>query len=368
MYNQIINYVESNNILHIHQFGFRSGKSTSDAVVSFVNICTECFERREYCATLFLDLTSAFDCVSHALLLQKLRLVHKFDNNSLAMIRSYLSQRKQQVTCGRQASSCLEVKRGVPQGSILGPLLFLLFFNDFPQVVEAESIRCLLYADDATILVYGKNYDMVQDRCTAVLGNIRDWCFRNELCLNESKTVRMLFTLRSLDFVNPEACRFLGVYVSAPDLKFDEHARHVGTRISRNLFLLRSLTKTVSLDVAITAYHALIQSHINYSILAWGNSYASAYVFKLQRRAIRVLSGLGYRECCRDAFVGLAIMTLPSVYILESIMYASKSFSQFRSCSDVHMHDTRSKSDVYVRYCRLGFSQRAPVRMCQVLI
>ena len=366
LYDQIVEHVEAGNLLYKNQFGFRRGRNTSDAVTTFVNLCMEGFEMGEYCVTLFLDLTRAFDCVSHRILLHKLMAIYNFCGNSIKLIESYLTDRTQYVTCGRRASGSLPIRRGVPQGSILGPLLFLLFFNDFPNFIE-DGIDCLLYADDATIIVSGLNRDVVEDRCSIVMEKIREWCLANELCLNESKSVKMLFTLRTSNFINPEATKFLGVYISAPNLRFDEHARHIGAVISRNVFLLRKLKGTMSLDVAKTAYHALVQSHINYAILAWGNSPASKYVFKLQRRAVRVLGGLEYREDCRDTFISLAIMTLPSVYILELILYAHANRRDFLACADVHSHDTRNKHNIYLQRCRLSLTQRAPASMSQTI-
>ena len=366
LYNQIAAFVESNNILHLNQYGFRKGKSTSDAVVKFVNICNECFERGEYCMALFLDLSRAFDCVSHVLLLKKLKSVFNFDTESTALIQSYLSGRTQQVICNERASSSLVVKRGVPQGSILGPLLFLMYFNDFPQCLGYD-VECLLYADDATIIVRGTSCEMVQEKCNKAMGSIREWCIVNELCLNEHKTTKMLFSLKKSTFINPDPNRFLGVHITAPHLKFGEHASHVGTVISRNIFLLRNLRNAVSLEVAKTAYYALVHSHIGYSILAWGNGPAGSHLFRLQRRAVRLLGGLAYREECRQAFISLSIMTLPSIYILQSIIYAHSNQNSLRTCADNHSYDTRNKGNIYVQYCRLSATQRGPARMSQVL-
>ena len=366
IYDQIAIYLESNNALYLDQYGFRKGRNTSDAVVKFVNICTECYERGEYCVSFFIDLSRAFDCASHETLVKKLQLVFNFDHKSQVLISSYLSGRIQYVSCGRDTSSSLIIKRGVPQGSILGPLLFLMYFNDFPQCLE-EGIKCLLYAHDATIMVSGTNYDEVQERCCTVMDNIRSWCIANELCLNEEKTVKMLFSLKRSNFQNPDPSRFLGVYMAAPFMKFDDHARHVGTMICRNMYLLRSLKSTMSQDIAKTAYHALIQSHINYSILAWGNTPASAYLFKLQRRAVRILGGLDYRDDCRHVFISLGILTLPSAYILQSIIYACSNRDNLRTGRDNHSYDTRNKNNIYPQYCRLTVTQRGPAHMSQVL-
>ena len=248
----------------------------------------------------------------------------------------------------------------------MGPLLFLMYFNDFPEYLGAD-VDCLLYADDATIMVRGATTGIVVERCNTVMRRVSEWCIANELCLNENKTVKMVLSLKKTDFLNPDSNRFLGVYISAPNLKFDDHARYVGAKISRNIFLLRTLKTTVSLEVAKTAFHALIQTHLNYSILAWGNGPSSNYLFGLQRRAVRVLGGLNYRDDCRQTFVSLAILTLPSMYVFQSIVYAYCNKSNFRNCSDNHEHNTRNKDNVYVQYCRLSTTQRGPNRMSQVL-
>ena len=217
IYNRIVGYVESVDCLFVNQFGFRRGRSTADAVNEFTRHCLSTFESGEYCVSLFLDLSRAFDCVSHEILLQKLENVYKFDKQSLKLVESYLKNRTQRVLVGDKQSAGLVVDRGVPQGSILGPLLFLLFFNDFPYFIERDSsVVCIAYADDATLMVRGKNLDEVVSRSDEVLERVRLWSVANQLSLNEGKTVRMAFSLREIDIENPESTRFLGVCVAAP--------------------------------------------------------------------------------------------------------------------------------------------------------
>ena len=116
-----------------------------------------------------------------------------------------------------------------------------------------------------------------------------------------------------------------------------------------------------------TAYHALVQSHISYSVLAWGNSHASIHIFRLQRRAIRVFAGLGYREDCRDAFVSLGILTLPCVYIFQAVLRAYVNRNNFLTHADIHTYNTRKKDNMYIQYCRLSITQQSPTYMGQVL-
>ena len=131
IYNRIVRHVEGMNCLFANQFGFRRGRNTADAVNEFTNQCLSAFENGEYCVTIFLDLSRAFDCVSHLILLQKLQCVYNFKEQSLELIRSYLKSRTQRVVIGDGMSANLAINRGVPQGSILGPLLFLFFLMTF---------------------------------------------------------------------------------------------------------------------------------------------------------------------------------------------------------------------------------------------
>ena len=368
IYNQIASHLEVNSLLSPNQYGFRKGRNTEGAVVKFTDSCLKSFDSGQYCFTLLLDLSRAFDCVSHQILLNKLKHVYQFDHLTLKTINSYLTERRQSVLSNGKLSDDLNVSRGVPQGSILGPLLFLIFFNDFPYYLERDhDIQCFLYADDATVTIQGPDMDDVLARSEVVLSSVRKWAIANELSLNEDKTVKLAFGLKQFNFQNPEPSKFLGVYIAPPDLKFGEHARVTGSKISRNIFLLRRLATAVTHCVCKTAYYALIHSHICYCILAWGNSPASHYLFRLQRRAVRVVANIGYRDDCRECFVEQSILTLPSEYILASILYANQNKATFETHGDVHRHDTRGRHKIRVDQCRTSRAQNGPLYICKVL-
>ena len=226
--------------------------------------------------------------------MEKLKSAYKFDHLSLTLIESYLTGRQQCVIGGASVSGRLTVRRGVPQGSILGPLLFLLFFNDFASHIKIDSsIECILYADDSTIVIRGTDFDNIIHKLNIVMDRVRQWSVANEIVLNERKTVEMALGLRRFNFENPDSCKFLGVVITPPFLRFDGHVDMIGPKVNRGIFVLRRLASTVDRDVLRSAYFALVHSHLSYCILAWGNTPICAQLFKLQRRAIRVLGGLG---------------------------------------------------------------------------
>ena len=120
------------------------------------------------------------------------------------------------MVTARGVSGDLEVCRGVPQGSIMGPLLFLIFFNDFVFYIKSvQDVDCFLYADDATITIRGTDFDNVVTRSVDVLAAAKRWAVANELSLNEDKTDRLAFGLREFNFDNPEISKLLGVYITA---------------------------------------------------------------------------------------------------------------------------------------------------------
>ena len=240
IYNQIVKHCELSNIFYNHQYGFRKLRSTGDAVLEFTNCCLEAFESGDYCLSIFLDLSRAFDCVSHKILLTKLSTLYGFNRETVTLLGSYLTERRQYVRGGPTGmSDSMTPSRGVPQGSILGPLMFILFFNDFPGYVKvADCVECILYADDSTIMVRGSNLNDIFMWSDRVMERVKNWTISNELSLNQNKTVDTLFGLRRLNFENPPSVKFLGVCIDPPLLKFDNHTDMMGSRVNRNIFFI----------------------------------------------------------------------------------------------------------------------------------
>ena len=359
MYRQIAGHFEFHGLFSPDQFGFRKGRRTEDVVVGLANSCLDAFDGGEFCFTLLLDLSRAFDCVSHSILLEKLEHIYKFSEITIKTIKSYLINRNQRVANGRGRSEPLSVSRGVAQGSIIGPLMFLIFFNDFSFFIkQGHDVECFLYADDATITIRSKSFDDGLLKSNEVLAAAKRWALANELSLNEDKTEKLVFGLRRFAFDNPTKAKLLGVHIAPPALGFGEHANVIGSKMCRSIFLLRRLATSVTQDVLRSAYFALIQSHIKYCILAWGGSPASDYIFKLQRRAVRVVGGLGYRDDCREVFLRHNILTVPCEFILSCVMYINANRHALSANRDFHSYETRGRDDIRPDFCRLTRTQR----------
>ena len=188
---QIIKHLNSSSSpLHPMQFGFRSNHSTETANCFFIEKVKALLDRGGVVGAVFLDLKKAFDTINHEVLLSKL---HKFNFSldAIKWIESYLTNRSQFVRVRNYQSSSISMSAGVPQGSVLGPLLFSLYVNDLPNV--CPNTNTLMYADDTVIFVHGSNAAQVADQLTNSMKHITAWLKQNCLQLNVSKTVSMFF-------------------------------------------------------------------------------------------------------------------------------------------------------------------------------
>jgi hypothetical protein len=225
--------LHDNNLLSPQQFGFRTGSSTVKAVTNLVEKIIDCFESKEYYSTSFLDLSKAFDCVSHDILLRKLY-TYNFHPSSTRLILSYLSDRSQCVRINEVLSDFSRIVYGVPQGSILGPILFLIYINDLSSYVSCADIT--LFADDTTVSNAEISMENLLLKKKYSISLTEEWFLANRLNLNKDKTVHMMFTLKQ--FVGgveySEQTKYLGIYVDM-QLTWNAHGEKMASKISRNI-------------------------------------------------------------------------------------------------------------------------------------
>ena len=222
---------------------------------------------------IFLDLTKAFDVISHELLLRKLANLFNFSESAINWISSYLSNRKQPVVFNNSASSFIDVNTGVPQGSVLGPLLFSMFINDINECLfNATSV---LYADDSTLVVEASNLQELNVLCNTNLSNIYNYCQENRLKINPGKCCGMIVGPKTLDksefgcnIANEsidmvESTKYLGYHIDST-LCFKFHTDHVVAKLNSCSGLIYRLRKVLPIDYMYTIFQALGMSHIIY--------------------------------------------------------------------------------------------------------
>lgn len=355
---QIVQFFEGQNLFAQEQFGFRRDRSTTLGILNLVSDIMDAFDDQAYDVVLFCDLSKAFDCVDHGILLRKLK-AYNFREDSVQMLKSYLTERYQAVQCGGVLSAEGEIKIGVPQGSILGPILFLIYVNDLPLVDQKANYT--LFADDTTISVRSKTLEGSLQGSLGAERMAEKWFISNRLLLNQSKTERMVFTLRDTGPIRDPVCqvKFLGVDID-PKAQWNTHVETVASRLNKSLYLLRRLADNLSHNALKTAYFATFHAQLSYAVLVWGHAPNTQHLFGLQRKAVRVICGLGYRDDCRACFRELGVLTLPSLYILENLLYVVKNIHLFSTHEDVHTYQTRNKCNLVPAYWRIRRCQNGP--------
>jgi hypothetical protein len=325
---RLIYFLEDCQILSEHQFGFRKKKSTMMAVNELVSQVLEDLEKSKKVSALFFDLTRAFDNVCHSRLVMKLRKIG-IGGSALDLISSYLQERYQKVGVPDEFgklvfSSWRKIGCGVPQGSILGPTLFLVYINDLPNYFESQSI---LYADDTNFIISSDDLKSHEKRIASVISGMFQWCALNHLTVNLSKSKLLHFNcpteLKIHGIEDVGNVKFLGVVVDS-GFSWREQIDHVVSKLSSATFAMKKLANSVDRRMIKIAYHAYSESIIRYGIIFWGGGVFAKRVLLAQKRLLRAMSGIGPRDSCKPIFREMKILTVPAIFIVEVLNFFAK--------------------------------------------
>lgn len=354
--NQIVEYFEQNRIFDASQFGYRAGLGTVKAATSFLSKCISGLDSRDVVSLKLYDLSKAFDTVSHSILLDKLRF-YGFEDSALAIMQSYLSGRNQKVVMDVAESGFLPVSHGVPQGSILGPILFIIYINDLPFNLSAPSVSSYLFADDLSICFNSRSRETLDVQVKSISSIVQNWCNANLLCINDSKIQESFITYnKSIENVQ-SSVNFLG-FVIDQNLKWEEHIIRVSSKISKGIYLIRKLRQCLSLDVLKTVYFAHIHSHLCYGTLLWGHQTLVQKLFKLQKVCVRLMCGLPVHGHCKPSFVKLNIMTVQAIFIFQCLLYIKENVHLYDELGSTHNYDTRHSNKLEFIRCNYGKTQK----------
>lgn len=340
LYDKVYWFFESNKILCNEQKGFRKGKSTNMAIYDFlVHILTNVDKGNPICS-IFMDMTKAFDYVDHKILLTKLE-TYGIRGTALNLISSYLNSRQQMTVIDRLSnktktetsyySDIRDVTFGVPQGSILGPLLFLVYINDLPATTTHPMI---LFADDSTVIIKCHDPSNYQNDINNTLQKIVTWLSYNNLRINLDKTKIIHFRQRTslpdinlnyqgTTIENVETIKFLGITIDYK-LTWIPHTEEICKKLSKFVYALKRIRTIANIEAAITAYHGYVASLLRYGVIFWGNSTNKSQIFLTQKKCIRAIFGLKSTDSCRPYFHSKKLLTFPSIYILETALYVKK--------------------------------------------
>ena len=298
---ELMDYLNKNKILCDLQAGFRSNHSCTDIVHKIIHDCLDDKAKGKVVAMLFLDFRKAFDCVDHSILKKKL-CYYGIRNDVLKLICSYLQGRQQYVCFNGEKSTLLEIKRGVPQGSVIAPTLFLLFINDL-----LESIlfcKSYAYADDTIFVGSSHNLQQLEIKCNEDLSYINEWCNKNGMVINHNKSHFLLVnSTKSIKlYVDGEelqkksSTKLLGFLIN-DKLNWSDHVDSLYEKVRRNINLFRMIRVFLNKKTALLFYFHFIFCHLNFGIHMYFNfspNYITNPLLILQKQCFRIIANVHY--------------------------------------------------------------------------
>jgi hypothetical protein len=300
MFHRLNNFLEKHKCIYKHQYGFRNKHSTTHALIEITEKIRQALDNKNFACGVFIDIQKAFDTVDHKILLCKLQ-HYGVRGIPLCWFSSYLYNRKQFVSINGIKSELANSFNGVPQGSVLGPLLFLLFINDLN--VSLKFSTAYHFADDTNLLHINKSLKNLNKNMNHDLASIVQWLRSNKLSLNSKKTEIIIFKSiqtkinkylnfrlsgQKLNLVN--SIKYLGIKIDS-NLSFTSHLQDLALKLSRANGMLAKIRHFVNHETLLNIYYAIFHTHLIYACQVWGQSHHHTFLrlTHLQNKALKII-------------------------------------------------------------------------------
>lgn len=369
VFDQLYKYLDKNNLLYKSQYGFRKGHSCEFAAMEVTDKIFNSLDKRKLPIALFLDFSKAFDTINHDILIDKLK-HYGITGVALNWFRSYLTNRKQYVLYKDKVSEESEITTGVPQGSILGPLLFIVYINDIAKITN--KFKFTIYADDTTLIEpictfaqpTRQNKSKLSKEINNELEKIVQWLALNKLSLNAKKTKFMIFhykqknikdiipklVINNVVIERVDKFNFLGITIDE-HMTFKSHANKIATKIACTIGTMKRLKHILPITILKTLYNSLILPHLTYGIILWGRNLKR--INKLQKWALRTITNAKYNAHTEPILKRLKLLKVTDIYRLTAIKIMHKYKNNklpvyfngmFDFIQSTHNHHTRHKN------------------------
>ncbi|KAK9879321.1 hypothetical protein WA026_004174 [Henosepilachna vigintioctopunctata] len=374
---QLISFLSQHSILSTSQHAYIKGYSTQTAIYEFIANIVHALEDSDIAIGLFLDLSRAFDSLNHGYIFKKME-QYGIRGTSLEWFKSYLHFRTQTVSINTDTSEVnsetLPIEFGVPQGSILGPIIFIIFINDLSDKLTNNHVSVINYADDTNILLRSTNCFEATQLTMNTLSQANEWFINNQLCMNKQKTQATLFKTSHASFVTPKlisvqgeklnldkTIKLLGVWMDE-SLKWNKHIEELSKRLSSNCYSLGVLNKYLDKESLKIVYQASFESRIRYGCMFYGNASNIDNVARLQKRALRYILKMKSADSCRGKFCENGLLTIAAIHIQECLLFLFKNKHRFEQKTSTE-YNTRTTQLKYPAH-KLAFTERCPEYMC----
>lgn len=408
---RLVSFLESKNLLYCRQYGFRKGMNTEKAAGDLVQDIASLLDRGKACVGVFLDLAKAFDTVPVPILLRKLEAYFGIRGTVLCWFQSYLTNRRQRVKIGNQYSSPLLIDIGIPQGSILGPILFLLYINDISALV-LRNAKIYCYADDTAIVFYSDSWDDVHKRVEQGMSMTADWLSNNLLTLNSDKTKYICFqktkasapltsTIKlhtcgqsspnksqtdnplipntsqtdnstspntaQTDIQSTNTCnckqlartttiKYLGIIIDE-SLSFKDHVISLSAKVRKIINIMKQLRNSANVELLKKIYVALCQSVLSYCLPVWGGTFKTTLIEleRAQRSVLKVMLRKPHRYSTSLLFKETQFLSVRKLFVFRSLIEVHKNIPKL---SNIDAIRSKRVFRLPIKSCKTEFAHK----------